>query len=254
MFRHLALSVVLTALLALGAASAADIQQCSMVVDGEAEVVTFDTLLPDGVEVTVNGLLVKPSGRGPYPAIVMLPGGGSLVTPYCFAFLAKQFVSWGYATMIVASSTARDRSGTRRLQYSFLDQTKHALGAASYLAAHSEVDPHRIGVWGFSRGGLTAIYVASDPNSSVSHFGAAIAIAPHCPAQASAPKIPLLVIQGTDDAIISAEVCVDYANRIQGTFGFEFLLLAGGRHVVWDNDTHAATLAASMRAFLVKYL
>ena len=252
--RTLISSLSAVALLAVVPAKSADINQCSMVADGRANIIAFDTQLPDGRPVTLKGILAGPSGEGPFPAVVMLPGGGSLYTPYCFAFWVKRFASWGYVTVTVASSTAHDAGGNRLYEYSFLDQAMHALGAASFLATMSNVERTRIGVWGFSSGGLTAIELASSAQEGGSAFKAVVAAAPHCPSSAVTPHTPLLVLIGADDGIVAVDACVDYATQIQHANAFEFLMMKDAKHVFWTDGPAAVLSAETMRAFFGKHL
>ena len=212
-------------------AYAVDITKCSMVAEGPAQIISFGAEQNDGRPVTLQGILTLPSGPGPYPAIVMLSGGGGLSTPYCYRFWVDRFASWGYAILIVAGTTAHDVAGKNLLDYSFLDQANYAHGALSALATISKVDVTRIAVWGFSRGAIAAIEVASGRRQDVRKFRAVIAAAPVCPATEIRPHTPLLVMIGNEDAIHSASSCVAYASKLKEAKGFEFQLLPGAKHV-----------------------
>lgn len=235
-------------------ANSVDIGKCSMVADGRAEIITFGAQLTDGRRVTLKGILAGPEGAGPFPAILVLPGGGGLYTPYCYRAWIDQFANWGYVTLIVASSTAQDADGNRLFQYSFIDQANHARGAASVLATVPNVDHTRIGVWGFSLGALTAIELASSGQEAISRFRAVIAAAPHCPASGFTPHTPLLVLIGAEDAEVSVSACVDFAAQLNHTNGFEFVLMQGAKHVFWENAAAAVSSAQRMQAFLTKHL
>ena len=92
-------------------AHAVDISMCDMVAKGRSTIVPLAAKLDDGRKVTLNGILTKPSGAGPFPVVLMLPGGGGLYTPYCNAAVVDRFTSWGYATLIIASTTAPSGMG-----------------------------------------------------------------------------------------------------------------------------------------------
>ena len=179
----------------------------------------------------------------------MLPGTGGLVTPHCLGDLAQQFVKWGYAALIVAGTTARDAGGSLVHELGFVDQANYARAAARLLAGRTDIEGERIAVWGFSRGGLAALTLATGEG-----FRAVIAAAPLCPARAAEPRTPLLVMIGTDDAILSTQACEDYAARLQGRRGFEFLLLQGAGHVYWRDPEADALSTRRMAAFLKQHL
>jgi dienelactone hydrolase len=234
-------------------ANAVDIKKCSMVADGSAEIITFGAQQDNGKRATLKGILAGPAGAGPFPVIVILPGGQGLYTPYCYGAWVDKFKSWGYATLIVASSTAHDGGGNRLPQYSFVDQANHALGAASALAKMPKVDLTRIGVWGFSLGGLTAIELATRPWKGSNRFRVIIAASPHCPATVLTPHTPLFVLIGAEDATAPLSACIDFAAQLERAKGFEFLLMPGARHFFWMNAAAADLSAQRIQAFLTKH-
>lgn len=232
----------------------ADIAQCSTVANGVADVVNFSARLDDGRELSVKGLLTKPTGSGRHPAILILPGDGSLHTPYCHRALARQFNDWGYVVLIVASSTAEDAVGQRHFEYSFLDQANHARGAARYLRGQSFVAPDRLAVWGHSRGGLTAIELATNAKDKPPSFGAIVTAAPHCPARVTAKHTPLLLIVGTSDRRISVSACRDFAEKSEHQSGFEALFIEDGDHLYWLQPAGARLSSKRMQQFLSTHL
>ena len=232
------------------AALAADIAKCEAVANGSAEVLDIHAALDDGRTVTLKGILTRPSIEDPVPAVIMLAGDGSLTPPYCHGALARQFVSWGYAALILASSTASDGEGTRLYQYSFRDQANHARGAAVALGAMANIDSGRIAVWGHSRGGLTALELALHPRGDSRLFRAIISAAPHCPAKFDALRRPLLLIVGSGDVVVSVQACREFADRMAAGAGFEFLLLPDARHLFWLEPDAAQVSAQHMRRFL----
>ena len=235
-------------------AVAADISQCEMVANGRAEVIDIPTSLDDSRAISLKGILLKPSGVGPFPVVIMLPGGGSLYTPNCHGALAKQFAGWGYASLITASSTATDASGTRLFEYSFTDQANHARGAARALVGMSDMDHTRLAVWGHSRGGLTAIELATSSRNRDGPFQAIVTAAPHCPAKVVDQHTPLLLIMGTKDVAVSFGACEDFAAMSNTQAGFEYLPLTGARHFFWLEPKAAKLSAERVRAFLERHL
>lgn len=233
---------------------AADITLCEMVANGRAEVIDIPTTLDDGRNISLKGILTRPPGAGPYPAVIMLHGGGSLYTPYCHGALAEQFAAWGYVALIIAGSTGTDASGKRLFEYSFIDQANHARGGAKALAAMPKIDHTKLAVWGHSRGGLTAIELSTNPRDRDGPFRAIITAAPHCPAKVADQHTPLLLIIGANDLTVSVGACEDFAANSIEQEGFEFLLLPGARHIYWLEPDAAKASAERMEAFLKKHL
>jgi len=248
------LAVVAAVSVAAPPVRAADIQQCSMVASGKAKILTYEARTASGQKVIVDGILTKPVGDGPFPLVVMLPGDGGLVTPYCNGIWARKFASWGYASIVVAVTTARNESGERRLQYTFLDVAEYARFVAAALVESPDVDGTRIGLWGFSRGGLSALEVATGAGFPGGAFKAVVALAPHCPSRSQPPQIPALIMHGTADAVIAADVCIRYADRMTGSPGFEFVPLDGAKHVFWLEEPYATTSTSKIKSFLSKHL
>lgn len=240
---------------------AVDVSQCSMVADGRAEIIHFDARMADGRKVELDGLLAGPGGAGPFPAIVMLPGGGGLFTPYCYRAVVEAFVNWGFVTLIVASTTAHDDDGNHVSRYSFADQASHSYGAISAVETIPEVDRSRIGIWGHSLGGLSVIHAVSSITEKPGMlFQAAVAIAPLCPAQPASPTVPMLVMIGEKDNEVSVDACVDFAARLDGIGGLEFLLIPEAGHLYWApgapgyNEASAMLSEKRLKTFLAKHL
>jgi len=255
--RPRALNVALcTAVLAAASpAAAVDIRQCAMVAEGRAEIVNFEAERADGSRVRLDGLLSTPDGAGPFPVVVMQPGSAGLVVPYCYGAVVAQLTDWGLATLVVAPTTARDGSGAPMPQYSFADLARYGHGAAAALSALPQIDPARIGLWGHSRGGHAVLEAVTRGDGPPGMFRAAVAVAPECLAK-GLPSIPLLLVIGTADRVVSVDWCKDYAASVSDAAGFEFLLLADAGHAYWapaapDYDEAAAMLAAArLMAFL----
>lgn len=246
---------------AVSPAYAADVSECQMVVEGRAEVVNFDAEMAYRKKVRLRGLLAVPDGSGPFRPMVMLPGGRGPRLPHCFNYMVKPFLNWGFATLMVVPSPAREEDGTELFDYSFADLGSYAHGAATALATLAQVDQTGMLLWGHSRGGGAVIDAVSSARKKHDTFAAAIALAPYpaCPGKAVAPAIPLLVMVGTEDAESPADRCVQYAAKLERVAGFEFLLLQDGGHSFWPtvwgeyNETAANLANRRLEAFLVKH-
>ena len=113
----------------------------------------------DGV--ALKGWLVRPShARLPSPAIVICHGVGANKSDFTelAAFLARQ----GYFVLLF-DFRAHGESGGQRTSLGYHEQ-KDVLAALGFLKTRAEVDPKRIGVYGFSMGGSAAILAAARSN------------------------------------------------------------------------------------------
>jgi dienelactone hydrolase len=174
----------------------------------------------------------KPSGNGPFPAIVLLHtcGGVSGHMP----MWARQLREIGYASLIVDSFTPRGAASCSIPRYfpASLDQVAgDAFGALEYLRTRPDVDPERIGVMGFSWGASATLRTSSvryRKGAAGGGFRAAASYYPMCvsprldwPADAQERsynlfddvEVPTLILMGADDTD-TPNVAQNCANRV----------------------------------------
>jgi dienelactone hydrolase len=92
----------------------------------------------------------------------------------------------------------------------YSERVEDALGAKRYLSSLSFVDPSRIGLVGWSHGGMTALETRarSAATPGVTPFAAIAAYYPYCPLEdASSAGIPLLILAGEGDDWCPAAQC-----------------------------------------------
>ena len=212
--------------------------------------------------VTLVGFLFKPRGGGPHPAIVMLHGRAG---PYSSAAhgkydattLSKRHMEWGefwaargYIALLVDSFGPRGYAeGFPRGSYSDRpdavgEQTVRPLdayGALKYLRGRRDVSPDRIGVQGWSNGGMTVLVTMSNQAPGISNpsattgFRAALAEYPGCGMDAVKgewkPYAPVLMLLGSADEEVSPKRCESFAKRAQKTGGsLEYHVFEGAEH------------------------
>lgn len=190
----------------------------------------------------IHGFLTVPRGAtGKVPAVVVVPGSGGY-SDWIQTNVADPLVAAGIATFIVDSfagrgvgETASDQ-GRVPMAASVLD----AFAALRTLAAHPAIDPNRIGITGFSRGGVAAMFtvearlrtgVLGDDGPS---FAAHAPFYPGCSTRWQNPtpsRAPMLFLLGGKDEGTPAALCVDYQKR---------LAAAGGnvRHILYPDAPH----------------
>lgn len=121
----------------------------------------------DGTAVDLQGILLKPRGRGPFPAVVLSHGAGSNAPAYGRA-LGDVMRTWGLVCIAVNYTHARDAPvgapGTRLQQGASQANTLRAHAAVTVLARLRYVDVGRVAAHGHSMGAfVTTAFAAAYP-------------------------------------------------------------------------------------------
>jgi dienelactone hydrolase len=197
-----------------------------------AETVSFPSLdepVTGGKPTLLRGLLMKPDGAGPFPAIVALHGcnglfkEGELVARE--AAWAQLLISHGYVVLFPDSFGPRDvASDCEGRVRAWAERSYDAYGALRFLQLQSFVIGERIGVMGWSHGGGTVIFAIA-PDSSArpadlpkGDFRAAVAFYPAWCSRLSAnwrPNIPFLLEIGAQDDSIQPAACIERVKSAQ---------------------------------------
>jgi dienelactone hydrolase len=176
-----------------------------------------DVSFPVKASVELSGLLYRPNGRGPFPAVVLMHGcaglAGSITSMENVALLLRDS---GYVALVVDSFFQRgvhnvcDNPAGK--SPSFSERVDDAFAARRYLSSLAFVDSSRIGLVGWSHGGITAL-ITWTQNSAVSGtapFAAIAAYYPYCSkADVSSASAPLLILIGERDDWTPAFLCQD---------------------------------------------
>jgi len=122
----------------------------------QADYETISFVSADGVP--LKGWLVKPPhSRAKSPAIIVCHGVGANKSD--FTELAASLAKRGYFVLLF-DFRAHGESGGSRTSLGYHEQ-KDVLAALSILKSREEIDLQRIGIYGFSMGGSTAILAAA---------------------------------------------------------------------------------------------
>jgi len=223
------LIVLLLAVLA-PAAAGEDPAPAATLDDGRVGKIHFESRTPAGYfalarrdpgpKAVVFGTLRLPkdaSGRA--PAMVIAHGSAGVDTRE--GEWADRLAALGMATFVVDSFTPRSirSTATDQSQLSTAANVADALAALRLLATHPRIDPERIGVIGFSKGGQVALYTALEPFRRAiveddRHFAAHVALYPYCNDWYTTERItraPMLLLLGGRDDYTPAEPCRGYA-------------------------------------------
>lgn len=143
------------------------------------------------------------------------------VTPSGYFQLARM----GIAAFVVDSFGPRNigQTATDQSQLSTAANVADALAALRLLSTHPRIDPARIGVLGFSKGGQVALYTELEPFRQAviaddTRFAVHVAFYPYCSDWYMSERItkaPMLLLLGGQDNYTPAAPCRDYATSFE---------------------------------------
>jgi len=114
-------------------------------------------------DVAISGTLTKPQGRGPFPVIVFVHGSGAWTrgAPYALGeyLAANGIASWSYDKRGVGKSGGVYTHTVDSARFELL--AADAIAGVKMLAKRSDIDTHRIGMWGISQAGWIIPIVAA---------------------------------------------------------------------------------------------
>ena len=190
-----------------------------------------------GQELKLPGILHRPLGQGPYPAVVMLSGHGGWVAGGANAehqaFWARKLVEWGYVALQIDSFFPCGPRAREMGQVSPQMTASDAYAAKAWLSALDFVKPDAIGVIGWSHGGMAVLEIIDSARvlqrevvgatpRKMEPFKVAVAFYPYAHLL-SAPDTPLLVLIGAKDDICPARLTAGLKSDFAGT-GIEMSL------------------------------
>lgn len=205
-----------------------------------------------------------PPGTERGPAVVLIHGSGGIYDAM-LGYWPRLFNAAGIAVLAVDSfgsrgvkSTADDQS-----QVPFAADTADAFAALRLVASHPRIDPARIAVMGFSRGGITAWRTAVERIAASQRLPDTLRFAAHVPVYSGgcvgafrlvvkpgvfSAKAPMLWVHGDADDYTPIGACRDYAERI-GKAGtpVEFVAIEGAQHKFDQDDTRRLSLRSAQR-------
>src|ERR1700737_622105 len=177
-----------------------------------------------GTPVTMTGEFRIAQGSGRLPVVVLIHGSGGIganIEPW-----TRQFNSLGISTFVIDGFTGRGLTSVNTNQASLgrLDFILDVYRALDILAKHPRVDPERIALMGFSRGGQAALYASLTRfnkawNRSGVQFAAYIPFYPDCATTYSGDtdvaERPIRIFHGMADDYNPVASCKAYVERLQ---------------------------------------
>ncbi len=178
----------------------------------------------NGKPVTVAGELRIAQGNGRLPVVVLMHGSsgvGSSIEPW-----VHQFNAMGISTFVIDGFSGRGLTavGPNQALLGRLNLILDIYRSLDILAKHPRVDPDRIVLMGFSRGGQAALYASLDRfnklwNKSGAQFAAYIPFYPDCSTtyttDTEVAARPIRIFHGTPDDYNPVASCKAYVARLQ---------------------------------------
>ena len=139
----------------------------------------------DGKAVTVAGRLASAQGTGRLPVVILMHGSGGMGAQ--LDTWSRLFNAMGVSTFAIDGFTGRGLTSvnTNQAELGRLNFIVDIYGALAILARHPRIDPQRIVLMGFSRGGQAVLYASLTRfhkmwNKSGASFAAYIPFYPDC--------------------------------------------------------------------------
>ena len=188
---------------------------------------------------TVSGQLRLPAATGRLPVVVLIHGSGGMGPN--IEMWAREFNAIGVATFAIDGFTGRGltQTSTNQALLGRLNFILDIYRGLEVLAKHPRVDPQRIVLMGFSRGGQAALYASLKRfqqlwNKSGVEFAAYIPFYPDCATSfagdTDTADKPIRVFGGTVDDYNPIALCKAYGERLK----------AAGRDVLVTEYPNAA--------------
>lgn len=219
-----------------------------------APAVSFDNATP-GTPLRISAEEYRPAGSGAFPAVVLMHGCHGVSESN------REWARWlqarGYVALLVDSWTPRGlvEACTPGEELPNTARFDDAIGALRWLHDRRYVDPERVGIIGWSNGGVFAMAAVNGPTLERTRgrgvavpepwYRAAIALYPGgCFSLVHERSVrPLLILIGADDDWTLASECAELADR-QRAAGADVTL------VVYPGAVHYFDVKGQPRAWL----
>lgn len=200
-----------------------------------------------GAPVQLSALMYRPTGTGPFPALVLMHGCGGMFTNQ--GYVTASYRRWaellaleGYVALLLDSFGPRGYRSICELQQRPIRESRERAddiyAARAWLAAQPYVAGERIGVIGWSNGASGTLY-GMRASGARRGIRAAVAFYPGCRTLARSktpyrPYAPLLILAGEADDWTPAAPCVELAGIARGQGAPMAIVTYPGAHHSFD--------------------
>lgn len=207
---------------------------------------TFDR--KQNKRIDLPATLFLPQGTAKVPAMVIVHGSGG-VTRQREGRYARELQRMGVAALVIDSFSPRGISTTvsDQGQISSLQMTVDAYFAAVALAKHPRINPAKIGVMGFSKGGTVSLYASrrdflnrlKKRLPAVRPFALHVAFYPWCGnfwTDMRTTGMPVYALIGARDTYTGVEPCLEWVRRSRAAGADVSSTVYPGATHGWDGD------------------
>jgi len=170
----------------------------------------------NGIKIPLH-LHIPAKLEGKVPAVLVVHGSGGARDTHVGAW-AKEFAYMGAIGVVIDFYTPRGVKSTSADQTSvrYMDNVQESFAALELLAKDLRIDPNRIAIVGFSRGGTIAhdtaytIYRQISKATTKRSFALHLAVYPGCnfiPSDTRVTKAPIYIMVGEADTYSGVENC-----------------------------------------------
>ena len=258
------------ALVALGLAAA--LAGCAGVTRADR----LSTTAPNGAVEHIPLTVTRPSGTGPFPAVVIMHDCSGLGTAssQAPARWSAELVRRGYVVLVPDSFSSRGFPGgvcsdpsPARVNVAPSRRAYDAYAALAHARRLPEVDAKRVGLMGGSHGGSTTLFAMATAETTVdplatekrNGFAAAVALYPSCGTRIGGwrggsgtgiyhPAAPVLILVGALDDWTPAEPCRKLSEAARAAGYPVAIKIYPGAHHSFDSDNPVRYVAARMNA------
>lgn len=160
---------------------------------------------------TMDGIFMKPEGKGPFPAVLISHGMGGNAEGFGM-MKAREMVGWGLACIAPNYTHSAAAAGERAQFGASAENLRRARACLEILRGMSEVDGARLAAYGHSMGGFVTIgLAAAEPRllkaAAITGSGVASQGGYAAPSAAAAQGIrtPFLMLHGANDTTVRPE-------------------------------------------------
>lgn len=195
--------------------------------------------------VTLHGHFSRPPSGSRWPAVVVVPDSGGH-SPWLQTTIADALNAAGIAAFVIDSFAGRGvgETATDQGRVPMSASVFDAYAALAYLAGRPDVDAARIGVTGFSRGGVAAMFTAERRltqavRGDAPGFAAHLPFYPGCSTVWMNPTptpAPVQFMLGEKDDYTPAANCIRLVEQLKAAGGqASYKVLFGARHSFMSN-------------------
>ncbi len=184
---------------------------------------------------TMDGIFMKPEGKGPFPAVLISHGMGGNAQGFG-GMKAREMVRWGMACIAPNYTHAGIAGGDRAQFGASAENLRRAKSCLDILRSMPEVDGSRIAAYGHSMGGFVTIgLAASEPGLLKAAAITGSGISPQegyaAPSTKAAEKIrtPFLMLHGANDTTVRPEQSASLKQVLDGNQVPNDRLIADGQ-------------------------